>query len=298
MPINPRDPGDGLFTARELDSLPVSVPALKARLEQAVIAQELRNLDAYVVPGPHRAPELTRLRPTFLAGRTTHMLFAISALDMSPLPSPLPGALYRVARALPGVRVTAARDGQGRGGVEVAGGGLALIFDPRTGALRSDTTGTIFDQGTAGTILAQGPVRDLDAIPRGLTPIRTTVPRPPATTLAPATGTRATTFTLRLAVPHSPTATQRPPALAAEMFGPTGPHCIFWLSPPPVVRISAGTITRRHHLTFATYRITPAAIGRRAWCPGRYQLMVTPLRGSPARMAVPRSFAAAYFTAH
>lgn len=200
--------------------------------------------------------------------------------------------------ALPGVRETAARDGRGRPGVEVANGGLSLIFDPRTGALRSETTGMIFDQGTAGTILAQGPVPDLVAIPRGLTPIRSLVARPPAITLAPATGTRTTTFTLRLAVPHSPTTAQRPPPLAAEMFGPTGPNCIYWLSRPPNTRIPAGTITHRHHHTFATYRITPAAIGRRAWCPGRYQLMLTALRGLPARMAVPRSFAAAYFTTH
>ena len=54
-PTNMRDPGDGLFTARELDALPTNVSALKARLEQAVIALQLRNLDAYVGPGPHRS---------------------------------------------------------------------------------------------------------------------------------------------------------------------------------------------------------------------------------------------------
>jgi hypothetical protein len=295
VPVNMRDPDDGLFTARELDSLPVRVSALRARLEQAVIAQELRNLDAYVVPSPHRAGELARLRHVFLANRDTDVLFEIADLEMSPLPGRLPAALYRVARALPGVRVTAARDSLGRPGVAVASGALTLIFAPRTGALRSDTTGAVFDQGT-GPIIAQGPVPGLDAIPRGLTPIRSLVRQPPAITITPATGTRSTTFTVRL-VARSVAATRRPPALAAQMFGPTGPNCIYWHSRPPLVRIGAGTIINRPHVTFVRYSISPAAIGHRAWCPGRYQLMLSLLHRSPGRMSVPRSFAATYFTA-
>jgi len=297
-PTNPHDPGDGLFTARQLASLPLHVPALRARLEQAVTAQELRNLDAYVLPGPHRAAELARLRPVFLARHTTDTLFAISALDMSPLPGPLPRALYSVARVLPGMRVTAALDGLGRPGVEVAGGGLALIFAPLTGALRSTTAGRWFDQGTAGTIVAQGSVPTLLEIPRGLAPIRSLVARPPAIRIAPAPGRRATAFSLLLTVPHSPTTAQRPPALIAEMFGPTGPNCVYWKSLPPIVRIPAGTITQHNSLTFATYHVTPAAIGRGTWCPGRYQLMVTTVHGSPGRAVAPRSFAATYFTVH
>ena len=52
-PTNMRDPGDGLFTARDLESLPTNVPGLKTRLERAVTAQQLRNLDAYVGAGRH-----------------------------------------------------------------------------------------------------------------------------------------------------------------------------------------------------------------------------------------------------
>ena len=298
VPTNLRDPGDGLFTARELNSLPLTIPALKRRLERAVTALELRNLDAYVSPGPRRAARLARLRAVFLAQRTTRMLFAISALDVAPLPDSLPRALYRVARALPGVRVTADRDAQGRRGVEISGGGLALVFDPSTGALRSGTTGTFFDQGTAGTILAQGPVPNLEAVPHGVIPIRSAVLRPPTIKVAPAAGTKATTFTLRLAVAHTATATARAPALSAEMFGPTGPNCIYWLSRPPVARIATGTVTHDERHAFATYHITPATIGRSSLCPGRYELMLTPQRPRPARVTIPRSFAATYFTVH
>lgn len=291
-PTNMRDPGDGLFTARQLDALPTNVSALKAQLQQAVIALQLRNLDAYVGPGPHRAAQLKRLRPVFLAGRTADTLIAIAGLDMSPLPGSLPAALYHVARALPGVRATDTHDALGRPGVEVAGGGFALIFDRQTGALRSTTTGTFFDQGTAGTIVAQAPVPNAFAIPQGLRPIRSRVARAPTITLTPATGSPATRFTLRVTVPPSQAAAKRSPAIAAQMFGPTGPNCRYWVSRPPVARIAPGTVTRQHQLTFATYRITPAAIGHSGWCPGRYQLMLT----SPIRPAVPRSFAATYFT--
>ena len=294
-PINDRDPGDGLFTARDLESLPTNVSALKARLEHAVIAQQLRNLDAYVGPGPHRAAQLKRLRPVFLAGRTADTLIAIAGLDMSPLPGGLAPALYRVARALPGVRATNSHDAVGRAGVQVAGGGFALIFDPHTGALRSTTTGTFFDQGTAGTIVAQAPVADAFAIPRGLRPIRSLVARPPAITLIPATGSPATSFTLQVRIAPSQTAAKRSPLVTAQMFGPTGPNCRYWVSRPPVARITPGPVTQQRGLAFATYRITPAAIGHRAWCPGRYQLMLTPFP-SPTRPVVPRSFTAAYFT--
>ena len=97
-------------------------------------------------------------------------LIAIAGLDMSPLPSRLRAALYHVSRALPGVRSKDTHDALGRPGVQVAGGGFALIFDPQTGALRSTTTGTFFDQGTAGTIVAQAPVPNALRDPPGPAP--------------------------------------------------------------------------------------------------------------------------------
>ena len=294
-PINQENPGDGLFTARQLNSLPTSVAMLQVRLEQAVTAQELRNLNAYVKPGPDRASELARLRPVFLDRHTADMLTAISALDMSPLPPRLPTALYHVARALPGVHTTVTHDRHGRPGIEVAGQGRALIFDARTGALRSTTAGAVFDQGVAGTIIAQSRVPNAYTIPHGLNPIRSLVGRPPAMTLAPSTGTPTTTFTVRLALAQTRHAAQRAPDLQAAMFGPTGPDCTYWRSQPPAVRIPAGTLTRNHGDALATYRVSPAAIGRSSWCPGRYQLMLTAVRSSPWT-GVPRSFTAAYFT--
>lgn len=181
------------------------------------------------------------------------------------------------------MRVTATRDNLGRPGVAVAGGALTLIFDPRTGALRSDTTGAIFDQGTAGTIIAQGPVLGLDAIPRGLTPIRSLIGHPPAITITPATDRDALHDVHRPA--RRPQHLDRHSARSRSRRRDVRTHRAelhLWVSrPPPHVRIAASTIIHRPHITLATYRITPAAIGHRVWCPGRYQLMLSPLDRSP-----------------
>src|SRR5882757_7708292 len=105
-----------------------------------------------------------------------------AGLDMSPLPGSLCAALYHVARVLPSARATDTHDALGRRGVRVTGGGCALIFEPQAGALRSTTTGTFFDQGIAGTIVAQAPVPNAFAIRRGLSPIRSLAARPPTIT--------------------------------------------------------------------------------------------------------------------
>lgn len=287
---NPRDPGDGLFTAKQLRTLPSSTTSLAARLEQALAAQERRDLYAYVRPGPRRRATITRLWHEFLASRTDSILIAISDLEMSPLPARLLAPLARVARTLPNTRVSTVPDP--RGGREVrityggsGYGGFVAAFDARSGALR---------QGTTGVVLAQAPVSGLRAIPASLTPIRSSVPTPPDITLEPAMVTATSALTLRLTLPAAKSTLARAPHLMAQMFGRTGADCTFWASRPPIARIPPGAITGGPH-PLAIYRITPHAINRSTWCPGRYQLLVSTTNSSIAGDTVPRSFAAAYF---
>jgi hypothetical protein len=263
VPFNPHDPGDGLFTASQLASLPTNSSALAIRLQQAVAAEDLRNLNAYLGPGPHTAAQLRRLRRVFLGGRVSQALLAIADLDMTPSPHWLSYGLYRAARELPGAHVTVAGHGAQRRVVRIAAGGYAMTFDAQTGMLRSGSTGVFFDQGSAGAI-------------------------------TPRAGTPTTTFTLRTRSTRITTASTAP-GMAAEMFGPTGPNCTFWASRPPLERIPPGTVTQSASGALAAYQITPNVIGRHAWCPGRYQLMINPTTTTPGHSSVPRSFAAIYF---
>lgn len=263
---------------------------LTVRLKRAVTALELRNLDASVGPGPHRAVQLARLRPVFIGSLTQHMLFAIAGLELTPLPNRLRQALPDVARALPGTRAIVTRDPGGRVLVTITGGGtVALTFETRTGALLSASTGAMWAQGIGGTTIAQDPVTSLRAIPHGLRAIPSTIAPSPTSKLAPATGPRNTAFTLRVALGHQPTA-HSAPALSAQIFGPTGPGCVYWLSRPPAIRIPAGAVTYRRGLAIATYHVAPAVIGRGRWCSGRYQLMIAPQPRRKSGATVPRTF--------
>jgi hypothetical protein len=294
VPFNPHDPGDGLFTASQLASLPTNSSALAIRLQQAVAAEDLRNLHAYLGPGPHTAAQLRRLRRVFLGGRVSQALLAIADLDMTPSPHWLSYGLYRAARELPGAHVTVAGHGAQRRVVRIAAGGYAMTFDAQTGMLRSGSTGVFFDQGSAGTIVAQGTISSLDALPKGLAPVPSRVRRPPTIAITPRAGTPTTTFTIQTRLNHITTASTAP-GMAAEMFGPTGPNCTFWASRPPLERIPPGTVTQSASGALAAYQITPNVIGRHAWCPGRYQLMINPTTTTTGHSSVPRSFAAIYF---
>jgi hypothetical protein len=298
VPFNPSDPGDGLFTSGQIASLPLGAGALASRLRQAVTAEDLRNLAAYLGPGPHTAAQRTRLRRVFLARRVAQTLLAIADLDMAPVPRRLVLALYRAARELPGVRVMAPRHGSAREEVTITGQGYSMTFDNQTGALEAGSTGVFFDQGSAGTVLAQGMVSSLDAIPTGVAPVRSPVAPAPTIALAPRTGTPTTTFTLHVRLNDIPAGAFAAPAVPAEMFGPTGPNCASWASRPPFAHLGPASITRSASAAIATYQVTPKAIGRRTWCPGRYQLMLSPTTTTLGHGAVPRSFAATYFEIH
>jgi hypothetical protein len=296
--INNRNPGDGLFTWSELQSLPTSTTALRGRIGRAVAAQTTRDLNDYVLPGSRHRQIVARLRPRYFggpAGQTGQALIAISDLEASPLPARLRAALFAVARTLPGVRATnGAHDALGRTGVALSqGGGPPLIFDPRTGKLLA---------GVSGTVITQGPVNSISAIPKHLTPIAE--PRglqPPEMAIEPRSGAPSTTFTIRLATPTAAAHFDVTPILAANMFGPTGPGCLYWFSRPSFVRIPPGiAATRAGNVTY-TYQLSAGAIARLAWCPGRYQLLISPIWPLPApRSPGPTdqqlSHAAAYFT--
>jgi hypothetical protein len=296
--FNPRDPGDGLFSYRQLQTLPTSTVALRSRIARAVAAQTERDLNAYVLPGRNHRQNVAGLRPRYFggpAGQLQQTLIAISDLEASPLPNRVRAALFRVSENLPGVSVTAgAHDRLGRSGVAVsAGDALPLIFDPRTGSLLA---------GVSGVVVADGPVDSITATPAHVASINEpTGLQPLGLTVAPASGDRASTFTVHLTVSRTLTRPARAPFLAADMFGPTGPGCFYWMSRPPFARIPPGSTTTRGTVITYTYRLSAAAIHRPGWCPGRYQLLISPIFGSPlgdgGRTARERSHAAAYFTA-
>jgi len=296
--INNRNPGDGLFTSSELQSLPTSTTALRSRIERAVAAQTTRDLNEYVLPGRHHRQIVARLRPRYFggpAGQTGQALIAISDLEAGPLPARLRAALFAVARTLPGVRATSgARDALGRTGVALSqGGGLPLIFDPRTGALLA---------GVSGTVLTQGPVNSITAIPKHVTPLAEPRGlRPPEMAIAPRSGAPSATFTIRLTTGTAAAHSNLAPVLEANVFGPTGPGCFYWMSRPSFVRIPPGIAATRADTVTYTYQLSAGSIARLAWCPGRYELLISPIWHSPApRSPGPTdqqlSHAAAYFT--
>jgi hypothetical protein len=136
MMTNGRDPGDGLFSYGQLRSLPNSVGALRDRILRAVRAQAERDLDHYVLPGPHHRAGVARLRSGYLGGRkglAEQALIAISDLDASPVRPGVRAALLGVAKTIPGVAIiTGVRDGLGRPGVAVSTAqGPRLIFLPQ-----------------------------------------------------------------------------------------------------------------------------------------------------------------------
>jgi hypothetical protein len=292
---NVRDPGDGLFTARELQSLPADPIRLGALLERAVAAQISRNLNAYVGPGPRHHAGVARLQATFDRNNTLpQMLDTISTLYASPIPARIRAALYATTRGMPGIQVKpGAIDALGRRGVALDAGAFQLIFDPHTGALLS---------GTSGTLVAEGPVTSINAIPAGTRPVRgPAVAEMRPVHVTPAIGRAHTAFTLELPAPAGASGTRSAALPNAFIFGPTGPNCSFWASRSPIARIPPGTASLREGVLTDAYTLTPAAINRSSWCPGRYQIMLSlfPADGTLAQIrSASRSFTAAYFDTH
>ena len=256
-----KDVADSLFTYPQLLALPSGPAALRARLREAETALARRQAS----PGGPSAP----VRPP----PAVFELIDVGSLLAAPIPPSLRRALVNAAMTLPGAVVDRhAHDALGRPGIAVsASNGAAfqrLIFDPASGALLENAPDV--------TVTAQGAVGSVYALPKGVSPVHAAgmPPQPQVPTISPAAGQRATVFTVTLS-PSRQQRSQRPPALNWLLIGTPGPRCFATFTPqlPPLT--AAGSVTHHGRLSY-TYRLTPADVHRRTWCPGRYQLLVVP----------------------
>jgi hypothetical protein len=201
-------------------------------------------------PGPpqQRSLELLETAATLLAG---------------PVSPAVRGALYRLIATLPGLRY----DGEVRDGARIT-------FDPATGELLSDSLDAVLTQ----TILAEGFTSSLASVPSGLTPVGGDSPAILLATVSTHVGAALTVF-------HVVQSTRNAP-MEDTLQGPTAASCKAELFPGPSPQLSGGarTAVAIGGLRGLAYRysVGPASIGRRAWCPGQYQLQVTGVNGRQA----------------
>ena len=283
------DLGDGLFNYGQLISLPTAVGPLGAAIERAQAAlqrREQHGLSMQIQPGVGVGGMQIiggqgGLSPA--QRRAIEDLNTIASLLSTPVTPAVRAALYRVAASLPGVAYDgSARDGLGRKGIEVSvgngDGGIRMIFDPRTGALRQSTmlpgnTGLrIGFTGLTQTIAAQGVAASLDSLPAGVKPIAGKQGAPQTLSISPRTGTPSTVFTLTLSPPPARRRSPGPPPIAT-LDGPTAPGCHAFLMPPPLIRLAE--LARAAGGPRSNYRLGPGSISRHAWCPGRYLLQLS-----------------------
>jgi hypothetical protein len=256
-----KDVADSLFTYSQLLALPSGPVALRARLREAETALTRRQGSLGGPTAPVRPPP------------AVFELIDVGSLLAAPIPASLRHALFAAVITMPGALVNRhAHDALGRPGIAVsASNGAAfqrLIFDPASGALLENAPDV--------AVTAQGAVSSVYALPRGVSPVHAAgaPPKPQVPTISPATGQRATVFTVTLS-PSRQQRPRRPPALDWLLIGTPGPRCFatFAAQLPPLT--AAGSVTRPGRLSYA-YRLTPADVHRRTWCPGRYQLLVVP----------------------
>jgi hypothetical protein len=292
----PVDVGDGLFTYRQLLSLPTSPRTALRRIEQAQAA--LRRRYAQILMRWHspaaRATAHEDLSPLPQAGRSIQELLLISNLSASPVPAPIRVALFRAAAALPGVKVNPnARDPLGRPGVLVSASyphwePVRFMFDPITGELLTGQPmngGPPDVSGAPSTVVAQGLVNSVTALPAGVKAIRgagapplwPSPPTPAMISISPAVGRPTTAFTVTLAA----TAGDRPRPAPTVWLGVSagsagrGTYRGGNVFDPCLARTSTRArpvaTTRRAGKLIYVYRVRPPA-RTRTWCRGRYQL--------------------------
>jgi hypothetical protein len=255
------DVGDGLFSYRQLASLPTRPVAVRARLRQA----EGQLAQREVRVGSHG----TTASPRNAFGELTD----IASLLTSPVPAAVRLGLFHAAVTMPGTSVNLhAHDSLGRPGVAVsASAGLAfqrLIFNPATGALLENAPDTV--------VVAQGVVDSAYTLPKGVNPIRPAgePAQPQTSALSPAVGNPTTVFRVKLSSPAD-RQSRRAPVLDWLLIGTPSLRCFAGFLPrlQPLVASSseqgAGTATY-------VYRLGPANVRRRSWCPGRYELTLLP----------------------
>lgn len=281
------DPGDGLFTFAQLLRLPLAPAALRVVLEHAESALARRGLDAYVRPGPRHARAVARLMAQW--AQNQEQLYTLSQLLESPLPNRLRLALVGAVARMPGV--TIARN-------PPAGRIVLTQRNERESGLTVDAaSGRLIAFGPS-RVTAQGPTSSTRSLPAGIKPIRgdPRVPAPVPVTVTPSAGGAGTAFSIEIPRPAISSSSATAPFLQAMLFGPTGPDCTFWNSHPPTAIVPPGRPTTVEGQPGFRYQLLPTAIKRARWCPGRYQLQVTPLSpaGGTARALAGPS--ATYFT--
>lgn len=288
----PVDVGDGVFTYGQLLALPTGGRAVLTRIERAITAlrdRYGRMLLRWHSPG---AAAVARgdLAPFPTAGRTIQELTLIAHLDASPIPARVRLALFHAAAALPGVSIAAAA----RNGVKVSASSphwesVSFTFDRRTGELETDPPmdgGYPDVPGPPSTVIAQGPVASISALPDGVEPIRgvgrpplwPSPPAPASEAISPAAGGATSVFTVLLAATAGAHAHPAPTAWlgitgsAGRGIYPAGNGGFDPCLPRGPVR--AWPVTTIHsggRLVFV-YRVSPERFQLKAWCVGRYQL--------------------------
>jgi hypothetical protein len=243
------------------------------------------------------------LAPAPKAGNSIQELTLIANLDAAPVPPHVRLGLFHAASALSGATVTRRAAGE----VTVSASyphwtPVSYTFNRRTGEL---LTGLPIDggypdvPGAASTVVAQGTVDSITALPKnvqpipgvGAPPLWPSPPSPTIETVQPAVGRPRTVFTVLLAsVPG-----QRPGSAPTAWFGITGTagygiyHAgkrafnrrgVFLAGnqgadpclPPASVRVWPTTTIRRAGQLVFVYRVGPQRFHLRAWCPGRYSV--------------------------
>ena len=301
----PVDVGDGPFTYRQLLALPTDGVAALARIERAETALRHRYgrmLLRWHSPGA-RLVARADLAPAPNTGNSIQELTLIANLDATPVPTHVRLGLLHAAVALSGATVTRPAGGE----VTVSASyphwePVSYTFDRRTGEL---LTGLPVDggppdvPGAASTVVAQGTVDSITALPKNVQPISgvgapplwRSPPSPTIETVQPTVGGPRTVFTVLLAgVPG-----QRPKSAPTAWLGVTGSvgYGIYHAGkqafnrsgiflpgnqgvdpclPPTSVRVWPTTTIRRAGQLVFVYRVRPQRFHLRAWCPGRYSV--------------------------
>ncbi|MGZ4250231.1 MAG: hypothetical protein ACXVUE_18220 [Solirubrobacteraceae bacterium] len=302
--VGPVDVGDGLFSHQQLLGLPGSGPTALATIDRAWSA--LRHRYATMLlrwhsPGA-RLTARENLAPIARAGRSIQELLLIAHLDAAPVPAHVRLALFHAAAALPGATVVGGPTGVTVSAAPPHWQPVSFTFDPRTGELE---TGLPMDggppdvPGPASTVVAQGPVDSVAALPNGARPIRgvgapplwPSPSAPPAESVVPAVGEAHTVLTVLLAATPGEHAHPAPRAwlgitgsagrgiyhAGKRAFAPGGSFLpgnqgIDLCLPTASARVwPVRTIHRAGALVFV-YQVAPRLFHLRAWCAGRYQL--------------------------
>ncbi len=271
------DIGDGLFSYRQLVSLPAGAAQLRAAITRAQAAlqrRETHGLTMQVSPGAGVSTiQISGSSKESTAQvRASNELYTISQLLSTPVTPAVRAALYRAAAGLRGVRYDGGtHDPLGRPGVAVSvPGGVRMVFNPATGTLLSLSSDLYLTQ----VVLAQGIAASVYSLPAGVQPLRAKLPAPQIVSIQPHAGTPSTVFWVQLPATRRPRRLRTAPTALANLDGPTGSNCRSYLLPPPFVTLRGGAVSIVHGTASYRYRLAPASIARDAWCRGRYQLQL------------------------